>query len=183
MSYTDVTTMDRFPAMNELPLQVKAPIAWFPAGLISWYAPGGLSVALVTSWVALVGGHRPRIRTAWHGRHDPLSRFWPGGDFVLNVPHANCLGKIREVMAEGRLCLNTATDLGLESVSGLAALAPRLLACAVQIECIAGKLVDGGFEAELGGDVVRLHRGRVVVDPSDVPDICALQPLSPDPRQ
>lgn len=173
--------MDGFSAMKEPPVLVKTPVAWLPAGLISWYAPGGLSVALVTSWVALIGGHRPRIRTAWHGRHDALSRFWAGGDFVLNVPHEKCLGKIREVMAEGKLCLNAETDLGLECVSGLAALAPRLLDCAVQIECVAGKLFDTGFEAELGGDVVRLHRGHMIVDPFEIPDLCVVQPLSPAP--
>ena len=175
--------MDRFPPMKKLPLHGKSPVAWLPAGLISWYAPGGLSVALVTSWVALIGGHRPRIRTAWHGRHDALSRFWAGGDFVLNVPHVKCLGKIREVMAEVKFCLNAETDLGLECVSGLAALAPRLLDCAVQIECVAGKLIDASFGTELGGDALRLHRGRVVVDLSEVQDICARQPLSPIPGQ
>lgn len=165
--------------MREASGQFKAPMAWLPAGLISWYAPGGASVALVTSWIALVGGDRPRLRTAWHGRHDALSRFWNGGDFILNVPHQACLDKVRQVMAKGKWCLNAETDLGLACVSGVAALAPRLLECAVQIECVAGKLVDDGFEAELGGDVVRVHRGRVVIDPAEIPDLCAIQPLNP----
>jgi flavin reductase (DIM6/NTAB) family NADH-FMN oxidoreductase RutF len=165
--------------MIEPPFEIKAPIAWLPAGLISWYAPDGLPLALVTSWVALVGGDRPRVRTAWHGRHDPLSRFWTGGDFVLNVPHEIGLDKVREIMYQGKLCLHAEADLGYACASGVAAVAPRLLDCAVQIECAGGRLVDGGPEAELCGDVVRMHRDQVIIDPADIPDLCAICPLSP----
>jgi flavin reductase (DIM6/NTAB) family NADH-FMN oxidoreductase RutF len=150
-----------------------------PAGLISWYALGDLPVALVTSWVALVGGERPRIRTAWHGRHDPLSRFWAGGDFILNVPHETDLEKVRKIMGRGKLCLNAEGELGYACASGVAAIAPRLLDCAIQIECVGGRLVDAGSEVELCGDVVRMHRDQVLIDPADVPDLCAVNPLSP----
>jgi flavin reductase (DIM6/NTAB) family NADH-FMN oxidoreductase RutF len=159
--------------------ETKAPVAWLPAGLISWYAPDGAPVALVTSWIALIGGQRPRIRTAWHGRHDPLSRFWASGDFILNVPYGGSLDKIREVMLNGKLCLQVETDLGYSWSPGIASVAPRLLDCAVQIECVGGRLVDTGFDAELCGDVMRLHRCQVVIDPVDVPDLCAIHPLSP----
>lgn len=165
--------------MIEQPFEIKVPIAWLPAGLISWYAADGLAVALVTSWVALVGGDRPRIRTAWHGRHDPLSRFWAGGDFVLNVPYDCGLSEIRKVMCRGKLCLSAEVDLGQTCASGVAVAAPRLLDCAVQIECVGGKLVDAGFDVELCGDVVRVHRDKVVIDPVDIPDLCAIHPLSP----
>ena len=164
--------------MIEPPIEIKAPVAWFPAGLIGWYAPGGIPVILVTSWVALIGGDSSRVRTAWHGRHDPASCFWPGGDFVLNVPYEGELDKIREVMRQGRLCLNAEADLGYRCVSGIAAVAPRLLDCAVQIECVGGRLIDTGFDTELSGEVVRVHRDQVIIDPADIPDLCAINPLS-----
>ena len=165
--------------MTEQPFGTKAPVAWLPAGLISWYGTGGSPVTLVTSWVALVGGDRPRLRTAWHGRHELLSRFWAGGDFVLNVPFEGGLVAIREVMSQGKLCFNAELDLGYACVPGTAAVAPRLLDCAVQIECVGGRLIDAGFEADLCGDVARVHRGTVVIDSVDIPDLCAIYPLSP----
>ena len=164
--------------MIKQPYGIKVPVAWLPAGLISWYAPDGSPVVMVTAWLALVGGDNPRIRTAWHGRHEPLSCFWPGGDFVLNVPYESDLGKIREVMCQGEFCLN-AQALGYPCVSGIAAVAPRLIDCAVQIECVGGRLVDSDFDVELCGDVVRLHRDQVVIDPADLPDLCAIHPLVP----
>ena len=154
-------------------------MAWLPAGLISWYAPDGSPVALVTSWLALIGGKGPRIRTAWHGGQDPLSRFWPGGDFVLNVPSREGLTEIQSVLARGRLCLTSTGGFNMESRSGIAAVAPRLLQCVVQIECMGGQLVDAGKDVELCGDVVRVHRHETVVDPADIPDLCAIQPLRP----
>lgn len=164
--------------MAEDTYEIKAPVAWLPAGLITWYAPGGAALALVTSWVALIGGKHPRMRTAWHGNHDPLSRFWSGGDFVYNVPQADCLEGIRDAMKLGRLCLYAETDLGFQCTSGIASVAPRLLDCLVQVECINGKLMESGTETELCGDVVRLHRDQVTINPNDIPDLCAIQPLS-----
>ena len=165
--------------MVEQPFEIKAPIAWLPAGLISWYTADGHPVALVTSWVALVGGDSPRLRTAWHGQHDSLSCFWPGGDFVLNVPHDSGLSEIRKVMGRGKLCLDVEVDLNQTCASGVAVVAPRLLDCAVQIECRGGQLIDTGFDVELCGNVVRVHREKVVTDPVDIPDLCAIHPLSP----
>lgn len=159
--------------------KIRTPIAWLPAGLISWYAPGGAPLALVTSWVALIGGERPSLRTAWHGHQDPLARFWLGGDFVYNVPHDVGLDQIRDVMRQGKLCLNAGDDLGLDVKPGLAALAPLLSGCAVQLECVQGRLVEAGADSDLCGEVVRLHRGTVVLSPADVPEFCAIQPLSP----
>jgi hypothetical protein len=49
----------------------------------------------------------------------------------------------------------------------------------VQIECQGGKLVDTGFDVELCGNVVRVHREKAVIDPLDIPDLCAIYPLSP----
>lgn len=164
--------------MPETIHDIFVPITWFPAGLISWYAPGGVPVAMATSWVALIGGNAPRMRTAWHGVHDSVSRFWTGGDFVYNVPDENRLEKIREVMCRGRLCLNAEDDLNYHSTSGVAAVAPRLIDCRVQIECVNGKLVESGRDVELCGDVVRLHRGQTVINPGEIPDLCAIEPFS-----
>lgn len=158
--------------------EIRAPVAWLPAGLISWYAPDGSPVALVTSWLALIGGQSPRVRTAWHGGRDSLSRFWPGGDFVLNVPSRKGLAEIQSELASGRLCLTSTSGFNMESRSGIAAVAPRLLQCVVQVECLRGQLVDVGKETELCGDVVRVHRHETVVGPDDIPDLCAIQPLS-----
>ncbi len=160
-------------------IMTKAPVPWLPAGLISWYAPGGAPLALVTSWIALIGGCRPRIKTAWHGCRVPMSSNWTGGDFVVNIPYEDCLEKIRAIMTQGRLCLHSEADLGLACLVGVAATAPRLLECAVQIECVGGRLVDSDFETELSGEIIRLHRGDQVIDPADVPELCAIHPLRP----
>jgi hypothetical protein len=165
--------------MIEHPFGIKAPVAWLPAGLISWYGAGGLPVTLVTAWVALFGGERPRLRTAWHGRHESMSRFWAGADFVVNMPYESELVKIREVMSQGRLCLNAELDLGYACAPGIAAVAPRLLDCAVQIECVGGQLIKACFDTDLCGDVVRVHRENVIIDPVDFPDLCAIYPLRP----
>lgn len=159
--------------------EIKAPIAWLPAGLISWYGPEGKAVALVTSWIAIIGGPSPRIRTAWHGRQDQLNDLWTGGDFVLNVPSSQGLDTISRAMSKGKLCFSEGEELNLDSVAGLVAVAPRLFDCAVQIECVDGNLFESGVDVELCGDVVRVHRGEVVIDPEKIPDLCAVQPLSP----
>ena len=86
------------------------------------------------------------------------------------------LNKLKNVVKE---VLNAEVDLGQTCEPGVVAAAPRLLDCAVQIECVAGKLVDASFDVELCGDVVRVHREKVVIDPVDIPDLCAIYPLSP----
>ena len=164
--------------MIEQSFEHISPAARLPAGLISWYATDGSPVTLVTAWVALVGGDNPSIRTAWHGRHDPLSHLWSGGDFILNVPYENELDKIRKVLGQGEFCLYP-QDLGYTFVSGIVAVAPRLLDCAVQIECVGGRLVESDFDAVLCGRVVRMHREQVVIDPTEIPELCAIQPLMP----
>jgi len=165
--------------MNEPFFGTKAPVAWRPAGLISWYGPDGSPLVLVTSWIALVGGSLPRLRTAWCGRSDSDSRYWPGGDFVLNVPHESDLEPIRRIMDKGKFCLHAEVDLTYSCLSGITAIAPRLLECAVQIECVGGRLIETAFDAELCGDVARVHRDGVNLDPLEIPDLCAIYPLSP----
>lgn len=165
--------------MNGQAFKIKAPVAWLPAGLISWYEPGDVPVALVTAWIALVGGDKPLIRLAWHGRDDPLSRFWTGGDFVLNIPCESEMVKIRDAMSCGKLCLNVEEVLGYTCLSGIVAAAPRLPGCGVQIECLAGRLVDSDFDTELCGHVACLHRDGVVIDASEMTDLCTIKPLTP----
>ena len=139
--------------MIEQSFEHISPAARLPAGLISWYATDGSPVTLVTAWVALVGG-----------------------DFILNVPYENELNKIRKVLGQGEFCLYP-QDLGYTFVSGIVAVAPRLLDCAVQIECVGGRLVESDFDAVLCGRVVRMHREQVVIDPTEIPELCAIQPL------
>jgi flavin reductase (DIM6/NTAB) family NADH-FMN oxidoreductase RutF len=146
--------------------------------LISWYASKAIPVALVTSWVALVGGEQPRIRTAWHGRHNSLSRLWTGGDFVFNAPTESGLKTIRELMKQGNHCLDVGADLQQTCIIGTAAAAPRLTACPVQLECIGGTLFDSGYDIELKGDVILLHRGGQSIGVDEITDLCAIQPLS-----
>lgn len=165
--------------MVETDHKITAPVTWLPAGLISWYAPDDLPVALMTSWVALIGGDGPRIKTAWYGRHNPLSRSWTGGDFIFNVPSESGLNTLRDLIRQGKLCLDAEVDLRQTCVKGTSAVAPRLIDCAVQLECVAGALSDSGYDTELSGEVVRLHRGGVTIAMAEVKDLCAIQPLSP----
>lgn len=165
--------------MVESDYEIKVPVSWFPAGLISWYASDAIPVALVTSWVALIGGDVPRIKTAWHGRYNPLSRLWTGGDFVFNVPSESGLKTIRDLMRQGKLCLDAEADLKQRCTRGISAGAPRLTDCTVQLECVGGALSDSGYDTELSGEVIHLHRGLVTLAKAELKDLCAVQPLSP----
>lgn len=150
-----------------------------PAGLISWYGPDGSPLAAITSWVALIGGSCPTLRTAWYHRFDTETLCWPGGDFVLNLPHESDLEMIRKMMGQGRLSLHAKEELNYSCISGQAAAAPRFLECAVQIECVGGRFLETEFDIELCGDVARMHRDGINLNPHEIPDICAMLPLSP----
>jgi len=163
--------------------EIRPVVAWLPAGLISWYAPGEPPLAMVTSWVALIGGDNPRIRMAWHGRDKDLSQGWTGGDFVFNVPSESGLQAIRDLMAQGKFCLDVDADLQQEYARGVTAAAPRLTDCAVQLECVGGILSDSDYDSELSGEVVHLHRGSVSMAVAEIEDLCAMQPLSPLSRE
>jgi flavin reductase (DIM6/NTAB) family NADH-FMN oxidoreductase RutF len=165
--------------MLESEYQIKPAVPWFPAGLISWYAPDDTPVALVTSWVALIGGDGPCIRMAWHGQYGTLSRLWKGGDFVFNLPSEPGLQIIRDLMAQGKLCLDARVDLQQACLRGVSAAAPRLTECTVQIECVGGALLDSGYDTDLRGEVVHLHKGPVSMAVAEIKDLCALQPLNP----
>ena len=82
-------------------------------------------------------------------------------------------------MNKGKFCLHAEKELTYSCLSGIAAIAPRLLECAVQIECVGGRLIETDFDAELCGDVARVHRDGVNLDPLEIPDLCTISPLSP----
>lgn len=145
--------------MGEPFRNVQQPVEALPAGLISWYAPGNRPVALVTYWMAMVGGTVPRVRASWPGRRDARSLFWPGGDFVLNIPDEKCLPLIRKLVSLGRLCLDLENDLGQVATQGEMVRAPRLVQCTSQLECCSGKVDSNAFEPEVTGEVVLLHLG------------------------
>ncbi len=145
--------------MIQQDLALHAPIAWLPAGLISWYSDDGTPLALATSWMALIGGEPPIIRTAWPGRQGSASCRWRGGDFVVNVLTDDCLEKVRQVLRQGRLCFAVKDVFGVDCLTGSKVNAPRLPDCPLQVECIGGVLDEDGFEPELYGEVVLLHRG------------------------
>lgn len=155
-----------------------SPVGWLPAGLVSWYTPGGQPVAMVVGWMALICGPDPRLRVAWPGRRDALARFWPGGDFVLNVPGADCLARLYPLVDAGTRCLPLLEDLGLVVRPGSKVKAPRLWGCPLQFECQDGCVASDLFEPEVVGRVVLLHRNDTQFDPSQVPDLCAINPFA-----
>jgi flavin reductase (DIM6/NTAB) family NADH-FMN oxidoreductase RutF len=153
------------------------PVEGLPAGLISWYAPGGRAVALVTYWLAMIGGERPSVRASWPGRRDSRSLFWPGGDFVLNIPGEKSLPMIRKLAAQGRVCLDVENDLGMIPAEGEVVRAPRLTIYPAQIECCSGRIDEEPVEPEVYGDVVLIHRGGISQPASSGLDLCMFNPF------
>ncbi|MDH3999458.1 MAG: hypothetical protein OET90_11555 [Desulfuromonadales bacterium] len=163
--------------MSDNLCEFLGPVSWLPAGLVSWYAPDGAPLVLVMSWLSLIGGERPRVRASWHGRQDALSRFWPGGDFVLNLPDQNLLGEVQRKMRSGLLCFRSDELSDCPHLDSLSVRAPRLSQCPTQIECCNGVLLDDGGEPELGGVAVTVHRLGATLSPQDIPELCAIRPL------
>lgn len=159
-------------------LRDRVPVGGTPAGLISWYAPGQKAIALVTTWMALVSGEPPRLRAAWPGRRDPRSLFWPGGDFVLNVPGDRDLQLILKLVGSGRVCFDVEQDLGIPVMSASAVSAPRLVQCPVQLECCRGRVDTEPVEPEVTGMVSHLHCGGEIVDLAGGADLVKLKPFS-----
>ncbi len=153
------------------------PVEGLPAGLISWYAPGGRPVALVTYWLAMIGGDAPRVRASWPGRRDSRSLFWPGGDFVLNIPGEKSLPMIRKLVSQGRVCLDVENDLGIISTDGSIVRAPLLTTCPAQIECRNGRIDEEPVEPEVFGDVVLIHRGGTSLPVCSGLDLCKIDPF------
>mgnify|MGYP002398004014 CR=1 FL=1 len=155
----------------------RYPVGGLPAGLLSWYAPGQRPVALVTFWMAMIGGEQSRLRAAWPGRRDPRSLFWSGGDFVLNVPDGQDLTLIRGLVDRGILCFDIEQDLGMLAAPASQVEAPRLRHCPVQIECARGRVDTEPHEPEVTGEVIVMHCKDTATGMTASPDLDALQPF------
>lgn len=155
----------------------RQPVEGLPVGLVSWYAPGERAVALVTYWVAMIGGEVPRLRASWPGRRDPRSLFWTGGDFVLNIPSEKSLPAIRQLARLGRVCLDVEDDLGVFPAEGELVHAPRMSNCPVQIECCRGCVDQGPVEPEVFGHVLLMHRGEICLPVGAGLDVAELDPF------
>ncbi len=125
-------------------------------------------MALVTPWVALISGERPRIKTAWAGDRYALSGDWSGGAFVLNLLEGQSLGMVTPLVNSGVICLDIEQDLDQNPLQGHKVAAPRIPACAVQIECDNGHVTRGLFSADLTGDVVIVHRHHESFTPREL---------------
>jgi flavin reductase (DIM6/NTAB) family NADH-FMN oxidoreductase RutF len=160
--------------------EILAPVILSPTGLVSWYASDGTPVAQFASWVAIVSGRQPLLKSSLHNNQAPMFNFMPGSDFVYNIPMASLMDKIREVACPGQYRFRVDDELGCTCVPGIAVMAPCLKECSVQIECVNGRLLDSTGEMELSGEVVLLHRGHEIIDPSALPDLFAIEPLLVD---
>lgn len=147
------------------------------SALICWYAPDSRAVAVTTPWVALVNGEKPRIKTAWNGDRCELSRFWEGGEFVLNILDDHSLAVVRRLVDKGLVCMDVSQDLGQDTLSGRDVTAPRLTACSVQLECRNGHITRNEFSADLSGEVVLVHHQRHSFNPRELASVCGRNPL------
>lgn len=128
--------------------------------------------------MSLFNRQAPRLRAGWPGMGDARARFWPGGAFVLNVPREDCLPKVRALVNHGQVCFDVARELEVQTTCGLQVSAPLLHDCPMQVECGHGRLSTEGYAPEVVGEVILIHRLGTCLDPLDVPDLCALNPLS-----
>lgn len=158
-------------------VQNVQPVEALPVGLVSWYAPGKRPVALVTYWMAMIGGPLPRIRLSWPGRRDACSLFWPGGDFILNLPDPQTLPLLRKLASQGRLCFDIENDLGQLATKGTMVCAPRLSQYPSQLECRNGKVDNDPFLPEVSGEVVLLHLGSTELQVHSALDLCEVNPF------
>lgn len=154
------------------------PVEGLPAGLISWFAPGGRTVAVVTCWLAMVGGTEPRLRASWPGRRDACALFWPGGDFVLNIPDKKSLQMVSRFVRQGMICLDVERDLRITPLAGMLVQAPRLSTCPVQVECRNGSIDQSLFEPQILGAAVLMHRAGTVLPVEAGLDVGELDPFS-----
>lgn len=91
----------------------------------------------------------------------------------MNVVADNCLERVRQVIRGGRCCMAVDEPLGVACLPGAQVNAPLLQGCPIQVECRGGALSVGGFEPEVFGEVVLLHRGVEVFAVDDVSTMCA----------
>lgn len=161
--------------------KILVPIDWLPAGLLTWYTSDRRVYALATPWIALVCRDGAYLRAACPDRQAEGTGFRPESDFVLNIPGDQCLPLIRRFVIEGTYCIDVAADLDQEVCAGIEVDAPRLAGCLVQLECRGGRLVETGFDPEICGEIVLVHRDRKILTPTEMPNLCASDLLSPAP--
>ena len=146
-----------------------------PVGLITWYLPGGRAVALAAAWLAVVNGQPPELRAGSPGMVEGCELLPVAGDFAVNIPAAAASLPLHELVAAAGSPVLLAGTIGTSPARTVHA--PLLNGCAVQLECAGGRVVAGGWDAELAGTVRLLRRGGLIIDPAAYPDLCALRPL------
>ena len=125
----------------------------------------------------MIAGEPPRLRAAWPGRRDPRSLFWPGGDFVLNVPGDHDLQLLLRLVGSGRVCFDVEQDLAMPIAPASVVSAPRLAQWPVQLECRGGRVDSQPAEPEVAGEVALLHCNGNVVDVGTQLDFAKLMPF------
>lgn len=151
------------------------PVASSPAGLVTWYAPGG-PVTVLASWLAIIDGQPPELRAGCAGRVADRRDLPEGTAFAINIPLNPEDAVLNELIARAASA-PVAIDAATEFAPARSVHAPLLAGCALQIECAHGRIHPGEWEPEIVGDVVLLHRGGLLLNPATYPDFCALRPL------
>lgn len=171
--------------MQELPLRSAAegwlPIANPPVGLITWYAPTGAAVAVVTSWLGVVSGQPPELRAGCCGRPPKRELFAPGADFAVNIPLRMDASLFRALMSPGPSGCALTLLAGAKLARASSVHAPLLAGCVLQIECSGGRILPRDWEPELAGDIRLLHRDGHTIDAAACSDFCAVHPLRMHP--
>lgn len=152
------------------------PINGSPVGLVTWYAPAG-PVAMLTSWLAVIDGQPPELRAGCSGRLSLDDA--PSGhrDFAINIPVDPSVPALQQLIARAASCVPVAISETAGCIPARLIHAPLLPGCALQIECSHGRTAVTGWDAELAGNVILLHRGGTLLAPATCPDFCAIQPL------
>ena len=152
------------------------PINGSPVALVTWYAPLG-PVALLTPWVAVISDQPPALR-AGCSVHLAAGTVPPDAlDFAVNIPTEPPVPALQALLARAVPCVPLLIDDATSVTPARSVHAPLLAGCALQIECACGRVTASGWDAELAGEIVLLHRGGLLVAPATYPDFCALQPL------
>lgn len=151
-----------------------------PVGLITWYAPTGAAMALVTSWLGVVSGLPPELRAGCCGRPPERELFAPGADFAVNIPLRMDAPLLRDLLPAGTAGCALTLLAGAQFAPARSVHAPLLAGCVLQIECSGGRILPRDWEPELAGDIRLLHRDRQILDPAAYPDFCAVHPLRMD---
>lgn len=152
------------------------PINGAPIGLVAWYAPDG-PVVMPASWLAVVDGPSPELRAGCSGRVPGRQAFPVEADFSVNIPTDPREPGMDRLFARASAVAPVPIDDPGCVLPARTVNAPLLAGCAVQIECVHGRLAAGGWDAEMIGEIVLLHRGGLFLSPATHPDFCALQPL------